>query len=91
MAADVPPPIATGDADAPVPGSGSGRRGRLVLVALLVLGLVAAGVVWSLERDSGPAGPVAEPWTLEPHQGLAAWVDAFDWSHALGRRDAGGG
>ena len=41
-------------------------------------------MAWSLDRDSGPAGPIAEPWTLEPHQGLATWVDAFDWSHALG-------
>ena len=55
-----------------------------MLVAVLVVGLVAAGVVWSIGRDSGPAGPIAEPWTLEPHQGLAAWVDAYDWSHALG-------
>lgn len=55
-----------------------------MLVALLVAGLVLVATVWSLDRDSGPAGPVAEPWTLEPHQGLGAWVDAFDWSHALG-------
>jgi hypothetical protein len=55
-----------------------------VLVALLVVGLVVAGVAWSRDRDSGPVGPIAEPWTLEPYQGLGTWVDAFDWSHALG-------
>lgn len=84
MAADLPLPIATGDADVHAAGVRSGRRGRPVLVALLVVVLVAAGVAWSLDRDSGRAGPIAEPWTLEPHQGLAAWVDAFDWSVALG-------
>jgi hypothetical protein len=84
VAADAPPPVATGDADAPAPGSRSGRRGLVVFVALLVVAVVAAAVVWSVVRDAGPDGPVAEPWTLEPHEGLAAWVDAFDWSHALG-------
>ena len=80
------PPIVTSDpeADVPVPGSRLGTRGRAVLAVVLVLLLVAAGVAWSRGRDSGPTGPVAKPWTLEPHQGLAAWVDAFDWSHALG-------
>ena len=60
------------------------RPGRLVVVAVLVVVLLVVGVAWALARSSGPAGPVAEPWTLEPHQGLAAWVDAFDWSQALG-------
>lgn len=55
-----------------------------MLTGVLVVGLVAAVVAWTVDRDSGPVGPVAEPWTLEPHQGLAAWVDAFDWSNALG-------
>jgi hypothetical protein len=57
-----------------------------VLAGLLFLGLVAVGLAWAFggDPDSESAGPVAEPWTLEPHQGLAAWVDAFDWSNALG-------
>jgi hypothetical protein len=55
-----------------------------VLVGLLVVGLVSAGVAWTLDRSSDTAGPVAEAWTLEPYEGLGAWVDAFDWSHALG-------
>lgn len=84
MAAPVPPSIASSDPDAPVPGFRSGRRGRIVLGALLVVALVGVGVAWSLDRNSGPTGPIAAPWTLEPHQGLATWVDAYDWSHALG-------
>jgi len=84
VAAPLPPSIASNDADAPVPGSRSGRRGRIVLGALLVVALVVTGVAWSLDRSTGPAGPIAKPWTLEPHEGLATWVDAYDWSHALG-------
>ncbi|MCD9622847.1 hypothetical protein [Rhabdothermincola salaria] len=55
-----------------------------MLAGLLVVALLAFGVAWVLDRDSGPTGPAAEPWTLEPYQGLGAWVDAFDWSQALG-------
>jgi len=50
-------------------------------VAVVVLLVV---VVWSVTRSSDDGGPTAERWTLEPHEGLAAWVDAFDWSEALG-------
>ena len=60
------------------------RSTGLLLAALLVLGLVGAGAVWAVERDNGPGGPVAEAWTIEPYQGVGAWVDAFDWSEALG-------
>ncbi len=85
MTAPEPPPIAPDpEADVPVPGSRLGPRGRLVLAVALVLVLLVAGVAWSRARDSGPSGPVAQPWTLEPHEGLATWVDAFDWSKALG-------
>jgi hypothetical protein len=56
----------------------------VVLAVVLAVVLVIAGVAWSVDRSSGPSGPVAQPWTLEPHQGLAAWVDAFDWSSSLG-------
>lgn len=86
MATDPPPPAATSDpAPAPtVPRAWSDRRGALLLAVVLVAGLLVAGLLWSLGRSDGPSGPVAEPWTLEPHQGMAAWVDAFDWSQALG-------
>jgi hypothetical protein len=88
--ADETPPIATGDMDVPVPVAAPaavppyGRRRRVVLGALLVIVLVIAGVAWTRDGGSGSKGPVAKPWTLEPHQGLGTWVDAFDWSHALG-------
>lgn len=86
MTAPEPPPIEPSDpeADVPVPGSRLGGRGRIGLAVVLVLVLLVVGVAWSRGRDSGPAGPVAKPWTIEPHEGLAAWVDAFDWSQALG-------
>jgi hypothetical protein len=56
-----------------------------VLAALLVVALLIASVGCSSDDpEAGADGPVAEPWTLEPYEGLAAWVDAFDWSQALG-------
>jgi hypothetical protein len=55
-----------------------------VLGALVAVVLVAWAAVWFVGRGSGDDGPVAEAWTIEPHEGLATWVDAFDWSHALG-------
>jgi hypothetical protein len=60
------------------------RRAWLVLAGLVVVAVVVTGAGWALDRDSGPAGSVAAPWTLEPHQRLGVWVDAFDWSNALG-------
>jgi hypothetical protein len=89
VAVDVPPPNATAAPDTPSTASPARRQtglvlAGLVLAGLLVVGLVAAGAAWALLRDRGPDGPVAEAWSLEPHQGLGAWVDAFDWSHALG-------
>jgi hypothetical protein len=89
VATDVPPPTATSAPDPRSAGSLARRQtwlvlAGLVLAGLLVVGLVAAGVGWALERGRDPDRPVAEAWSLEPHQGLGAWVDAFDWSHALG-------
>ena len=84
MAADAPPLSGSRRVDAPASGPRSRRRGLLVLVGVLIVGLVAGGVLWALARDSSSAEPIAEPWTLEPYEGLGAWVDAFDWSQALG-------
>ena len=85
MTSAEPPQLASGDVGASGPrGRGRGGPGRLVLGGLLVGALVVVGLAWAAGRGSGPSGPVAEPWTLEPHRGLAAWVDAFDWSEALG-------
>lgn len=71
---------------APVAGAGAGRRrrGPLVLGVLVVLVVVAWAAVGFVGRGSGDDGPVAKAWTIEPHEGLGTWVDAFDWSHALG-------
>jgi hypothetical protein len=79
VAVDVSPPFAPRVARA-------GRRTRPVLTVLLTLALILAAGGCS---DGAPetSGVAARPWTMEPHQGLAAWVDAFDWSHALGGAD----
>jgi len=88
VSSDVPPQIPSAGADPTGPGPRPRRQARLVLIGLvigvLVAWLAAAGVIWALDRSSGSDGPAAGPWTLEPHEGLAAWVDAFDWSEALG-------
>ncbi len=84
MTASPPPPVPTRNVDASSPGAGPRRRGRLLLIGLLLIGLVVAGVGWTLDRGSTSTGPVAEAWTVEPYEGLGAWVDAFDWSNALG-------
>ena len=84
MADSADPPAATRNVDTPRPGTPPRGRGRLLLVGLVVIGLVVAGVGWTLDRDSTSAGPIAEAWTVEPYEGLGTWVDAFDWSNALG-------
>lgn len=84
MAHSAPEPTATGDVGAAERRSPSGGRGRLVLFGLLLVGLAAVGVAWTLDLGSEPAGPAADAWTAEPHEGLGAWVDAFDWSRAMG-------
>jgi hypothetical protein len=84
VSSDEPPLSTTRDVDTHLAKPLSRRSRGLVLAGLLVVGLVAVGLAWVLDQSSESAGPVAEPWTLEPHQGLAAWVDAFDWSNALG-------
>jgi hypothetical protein len=83
VAADVPPEIAAGGVDRPAPAR-SRPRHRLALAASLVLALVIVVGVWALNRDQAADEPLAGPWTVEPYEGVGAWVDAFDWSHALG-------
>ena len=84
MADSAVPPVTTKDVGASGPEAAPRRRGRLLFVGVILIGLVVAGVGWTLDRGSTSAGPVAEAWTLEPYEGLGAWVDAFDWSEALG-------
>lgn len=74
----------TGAVGPPAGGAPSRRWSAPVLAAVVVVGLLAGGAVWAFDRGGEAAGPPAEPWTLEPYQGLGAWVDAFDWSQALG-------
>lgn len=59
---------------------GRRRRALAVVLAASVLALVVAVVVD--RRGDGPGRP-AGAWTLLPHEGLGAWVDAYDWTDAL--------
>src|SRR5688500_5710103 len=72
--------------DAAPPAGGS--RWRRVL-ALLVGGavLTVAIGVWDQLRPDGPPEPPPGSWTLVPHTGLGAWVDAYDWTVELGGAD----
>jgi hypothetical protein len=60
----------------------SRRRLWVVLAAALVV--VAAPFTFDLLRPDGRPAPPPGSWTLVPHAGLAAWVDAYDWTHELG-------
>jgi len=83
-------PGGPGEASAePGPGEATGRRRRrralAAVLAACILALVGTAAVvgarWG--DDPRPAGA----WTLLPYQGLGAWVDAYDWTTALGGPD----
>lgn len=59
-------------------------RRRLVLVLVAVVVLAIGAVVVDAVRPSGPPSAPPGSWTLVPHAGLGAWVDAYDWTHELG-------
>jgi hypothetical protein len=87
VVSDVAPPVPPArprPSGSRFPDAATIRRRRLVLATMLVVGAVATGVVWTLDREADTRGPHAGAWSLEPHTGLAAWVDAFDWSTSLG-------
>ncbi|MBA3302370.1 MAG: hypothetical protein M3R01_10740 [Actinomycetota bacterium] len=58
--------------------SAGGRR-RIALLALLAIGLGAAGVGAALDGDGPPEVG------RNPFAGVGAWVDVYDWSEAHGR------
>jgi hypothetical protein len=67
----------------PAPGLPTGprwRRRRLA-AAVAVLAVVLAVAAWvGREEETGePTGA----WTVEPHTGLSAWVDVYDWTEEL--------
>jgi hypothetical protein len=46
---------------------------------------VVVGAVGVLTRiDGGPPDPPPGSWTMVVHEGLGAWVDAYDWTVELG-------
>ncbi len=59
------------------------------VAALVVVGavLTVAVAVWDQLRADGPPKPPPGRWTLVPHTGLGAWVDAYDWTAELGGTD----
>jgi len=65
------------------PDRGTVPRRRLVLAVVVVAALVVVTAVWALGRD-GESDRRAGPWTVQPYEGVGAWVDAFDWSRSLG-------
>ena len=62
------------------------RRGRLaILVAVaIVVGVVVVATERVAQAPPEPPGPAAGAWTVVPHTGLGAWVDAYDWTLELG-------
>jgi hypothetical protein len=76
--------LAPEDEVPPAGGSGWRRVAALVVVGAV---LTVAVAVWDQLRADGPPKPPPGSWTLVPHTGLGAWVDAYDWTAELGGTD----
>jgi hypothetical protein len=72
---DVEPP--------PLVAPGVERRRLLALVVVAAVVLAAVVGIDALRSGGRPASPPGR-WTLTPHTGLGAWVDAYDWTVLLG-------
>ncbi len=59
-------------------------RGRFLAFVVVALLVVAGVVVVDLSRPAGRPESPPGAWTLVPHTGLGAWVDAYDWTIELG-------
>jgi hypothetical protein len=78
--------VLTPTAASEAPPEGPQAPERQWLLAVLVAAAVLAAAV-ALVDAVRPDGPPASPpgsWTLVPHRGLGAWVDAYDWTVELG-------
>ncbi len=73
-----PPPDDDGGA------ADEGPRRRLIVVMAVAVGLLAGVLGWQVLRPDGPPSPPPGSGTLVPYQGLATWVDAYDWTEELG-------
>ncbi len=60
------------------------RRGRFIAVLVVAAVVLVAALAVDAVRPPGPADPPPGRWTLIPHRGLGAWVDAYDWTVELG-------
>lgn len=63
----------------------SPRRRLVAMFVVVAVGLAAVGVYDRLDR--GRPDPPPGSWTNVVHTGLGAWVDAYDWTVALGGED----
>jgi hypothetical protein len=63
------------------------RGRRRALAAVLAVSLLALVVAVLVERRSEAPSRPEGAWTLLPHEGLGAWVDAYDWTDALSGGD----
>jgi hypothetical protein len=61
------------------------RRRRLRQVVVAGVALLVLVLVYDAARGGSNRPPGA--WTLTPHTGLGAWVDAYDWTAQLGGAD----
>ena len=58
---------------------------RRRLAALAVVAAVGVGAAAVVDRmDDGRPDPPPGSWTLVVHEGLGAWIDAYDWTVELG-------
>lgn len=76
------PSVAEGRDDGP-----AGPRRRLVRLLAACAAVAVLVVAVDLVRGPDRPGPPPGSWTLLPHQGLGAWVDAYDWTVELGGAD----
>jgi hypothetical protein len=60
------------------------RRRFLLGAGAAAVAVATGAVVLEAVRPHGRPSAPPGSWTLVPHTGLGAWVDAFDWTVALG-------
>ena len=63
----------------------SPRRRLVAMFVVACVGLAAIGLAGRIDR--GPPDAPPGSWTMVVHQGLGAWVDAYDWTVELGGPD----
>ncbi|HJR26139.1 MAG TPA: hypothetical protein VJ804_11735 [Acidimicrobiales bacterium] len=79
------PPVAEPGLSSEPEGASSPASRRRLWVVLAVAAVLAV-VAFAIEvlRPDGPPSSPPGSWSLAPHAGLGAWVDAYDWTLELG-------